>query len=49
MADQVKVEYDKAQTKQILRAFKAMDDEAVLQSKKMGFEKKLKGGTLNGR
>jgi hypothetical protein len=38
MADQVRVEYDKAQTKQILRAFKAMDDEAVAQSKKMGFE-----------
>jgi hypothetical protein len=33
MADQVRVEYDKAQTKQILRAFKAMDDEAVKQSK----------------
>jgi hypothetical protein len=38
MADQVRVEYDKAQTKQILRAFKAMDDEAVKQSKVMGYK-----------
>jgi hypothetical protein len=38
MVDQVKVEYDPAQTKQILRAFKAMSDEAVSESKKMGFE-----------
>jgi hypothetical protein len=38
MADEVRVEYDIDQTRQILRAFKAMDDEAIAQSKKMGFE-----------
>lgn len=35
---EVKVEYDRQQQKQILRAFKAMSDEAVSESKKMGFE-----------
>jgi hypothetical protein len=40
MAEQVKVEvfYSPADLKQITRAFKAMSDEAVEQSKKMGFE-----------
>ena len=38
MADNISIFYDKDQTKQILRSFKAMDDEAVAQSKKMGFE-----------
>ena len=38
MADNISIFYDKDQTKQILRSFKAMDDEAVKQSKKMGFE-----------
>lgn len=38
MADNISIFYDKDQTRQILRAFKAMDDEAVTQSKKMGFE-----------
>lgn len=38
MADQVKVEYDKTDIRQILRAFKAMSDEAIAQSKKVGFE-----------
>ena len=38
MADQVKVEYDKADLRIILRSFKAMDEEAVAQSKRVGFE-----------
>jgi hypothetical protein len=38
MADQVEITYNKQQTKQILRSFKAMSDEAVAQSKRMGFE-----------
>ena len=38
MADTVKVEYDKQDLRQILRSYKAMDDEAVAQSKKVGFE-----------
>lgn len=38
MADQVEITYNKQQQRQILRAFKAMSDEAVAQSKRMGFE-----------
>ena len=38
MADQVKVEYDKADIRTILRSFKAMSDEAIAQSKKVSFE-----------
>jgi hypothetical protein len=38
MADRVEVEYDKADLRIILRSFKAMDDEAVAQSKRVGFE-----------
>ena len=38
MADSIDIFYDRQQQKQILRSFKAMDDEAVDQSKKMGFE-----------
>jgi hypothetical protein len=38
MAEQVKVEYDKADIRQILRSFKAMDDEAIAQSKKVSSE-----------
>lgn len=38
MADAVKVEYDRADIRLILRSFKAMSDEAIAQSKKMGFE-----------
>ena len=38
MADKVKVEYDKADIRQILRSFKAMSDEAIAQSKRVGFE-----------
>lgn len=38
MADEVKVEYDKADIRQILRSFKAMDDEAISQSKKVSAE-----------
>lgn len=38
MADSVKVEYDKQDLRIILKSFKAMDDEAVAQSKKVGFE-----------
>ena len=38
MADEVKVEYDKQDIRQILRSFKAMDDEAVQQSKKVSYE-----------
>jgi hypothetical protein len=38
MADALKVEYDRADIRQILKSFKAMDDEAVEQSKRVGFE-----------
>lgn len=38
MADGISIEYDKQQQKQILRSFRAMSDEAVNESKKMGFE-----------
>jgi hypothetical protein len=38
VADTVKAEYDKKDIRQILKSFKAMDDEAVAQSKKMGFD-----------
>ena len=38
MADNLKVEYDKADIRQILRSFKAMSDEAIAQSKRVGFE-----------
>jgi hypothetical protein len=38
MAEETKVEYDKADIRQILRSFKAMSDEAVAQSKRVGFE-----------
>ena len=38
MADEIKVEYDKQDIRQILKSFKAMDDEAVQQSKKVGYE-----------
>jgi hypothetical protein len=38
MAERVKVEYDKADIRQILRAFKAMSDEAIAQSKAVSFE-----------
>jgi len=38
VADNISIFYDKDQTKQILRSFKAMSDEAVAQSKRMGFE-----------
>jgi len=38
MADALKVEYDRADIRQILKSFKAMDDEAVEQSKKVGFD-----------
>ncbi len=38
MAEQVKVEYDRTDIRQILRAFKAMSDEAIAQSKRVGFE-----------
>lgn len=38
MAEAVKVEYDRQDLRQILRAFKAMSDEAIEQSKKVGFE-----------
>ncbi len=37
MAD-VKVEYDKADLRQILKSFKAMDEQAVEQSKKLSAE-----------
>lgn len=36
--DPIKVEYDRTDLKQILRSFKAMDDQAVTESKRMGFE-----------
>lgn len=35
---EVKVEYDKADIRQILRAFKAMSEEAIAQSKRVGYE-----------
>lgn len=38
MADEISIFYNKEQTRQILRSFKAMSDEAVKQSKQMGFE-----------
>lgn len=38
MADSITIEYNREQKRQILRAFKAMSDEAVEQSRKMGFE-----------
>jgi hypothetical protein len=38
MADTVKVEYDKADIRQILRSFKAMSDEAIAQSKRVGYD-----------
>jgi hypothetical protein len=38
MAEPLKVEYDKADLKIILRSYKAMSEEAVEQSKKLGFE-----------
>lgn len=38
MAEPLKAEYDKADIRLILRAFKAMSDEAIAQSKKVGFD-----------
>jgi hypothetical protein len=38
MAEPLKAEYDKADLRIILRSFKAMSDEAVSESKKVGFE-----------
>jgi hypothetical protein len=38
MADSVKVEYDKQDLRIILKSFKAMDDEATQQAKKVGYE-----------
>lgn len=38
MADSLQVEYDKQDVRQILRAFKAMSDEAVSQSRKVSGE-----------
>ena len=38
MADNISIFYDKDQTRQILRSFRAMSDEAVTESKKMGYE-----------
>jgi hypothetical protein len=38
VADTVKAEYDKKDIRLILKSFKAMDDEAVAQSKKVGYE-----------
>jgi hypothetical protein len=38
MAEALKVEYDRADIRTILKSFKAMDDEAVEQSKRIGFE-----------
>lgn len=35
---EAKVEYDKADIRQILRSFKAMTDDAIQQSKRVGFE-----------
>lgn len=36
--DPIKIEYDQSDLKQILRSFKAMDDQAISESKRMGFE-----------
>lgn len=38
MAEPLKAEYDRADIRLILRAFKAMSDEAIAQSKKVGFD-----------
>lgn len=38
MANTIKAEYDRADIRQILKSFKAMDDEAVAQSKRVGFD-----------
>ncbi len=38
MADNLEVTYDKNQQRQILKSFKAMSDQAVEESKRMGFE-----------
>lgn len=38
MAEGTRIFYDKDQQRQILRSFKAMSDEAVTQSKRVGFE-----------
>lgn len=38
MADSVKVEYDKQDIRQILKSFKAMEQEATEQAKKVGYE-----------
>ena len=38
MANTIKAEYDRADIRQIVKSFKAMDDEAVEQSKKVGFD-----------
>jgi hypothetical protein len=38
MAEPLKAEYDKADLRIILKSFKAMSDEAVSQSKKVGFD-----------
>lgn len=38
MANEIKAEYDRADIRIILKSFKAMDDEAVAQSKKVGFD-----------
>jgi hypothetical protein len=38
MAEPLKAEYDKADLRIILRSFKAMSDEAISQSKKVGFD-----------
>jgi hypothetical protein len=38
MAEPLKVEYDKADLRIILKSFKAMSDEAIDQSKRIGFE-----------
>jgi hypothetical protein len=38
MAEPLKAEYDKADIRIILKSFKAMSDEAVSQSKKVGFD-----------
>jgi hypothetical protein len=38
MANTIKAEYNRADIRQILKSFKAMDDEAVAQSKRVGFD-----------
>jgi len=38
MADEISIFYDKDQLRQIIRSYKAMSDQAVEESKKMGFE-----------